>query len=104
MAVDGCGLGPSDAARLHAVPTVNFVTWLVFGWDKQQAVEGGRRVRESDLLLLAAIGGSPGAFLARRMFRHKTRKQPFSDRLVVVAVIQAAVLAGLLASLIRMPA
>lgn len=86
------------------IVTINFVTWLAFGWDKQQAVEGGRRVRESDLLLLAAIGGTPGAFLARRMFRHKTRKQPFSGRLVAIAVIQGAVLAGLLASLAPLPA
>ena len=65
-----------------------------FHQDKQRAVAGERRIPEANLLALAAIGGSPGAFLARHLFRHKTRKQPFSTWLVLIAVIQAGAIIG----------
>ena len=74
---------------------VNLVTMLAWHHDKACAVAGMRRVRESDLLWLALIGGTPGAFLARHLFRHKTRKQPFSMRLMLIAAIQAGALIGL---------
>jgi len=73
---------------------VNFVTFLCFRHDKRRAVAGGRRVREADLLLLALIGGSPAALLARRLFRHKTRKQPFSTLLLLIVAIQVGALIG----------
>ena len=73
---------------------VNLVTLLVWRHDKQRAIAGGRRTREADLLGLALIGGTPGALLARRALRHKTRKQPFSTWLMLIAVIQAGALIG----------
>lgn len=78
------------------VAAINAWTMLRFGQDKRRAEAGHRRIPESDLLTLAALGGTPGAYLARRMFRHKTRKQPFSDRLHLIAVVQAGLLIGLL--------
>ena len=45
--------------------------------------------------MLALAGGSPGALLARRLFRHKTRKQPFSTQLFMIAAIQAGAAIGL---------
>lgn len=74
---------------------VNLLTIVQFWDDKQRAIAGERRIAESDLLFLAAIGGSPAAFLARRWFRHKTRKEPFSTRLLVIAMVQAGVAIGL---------
>lgn len=74
---------------------VNAVTLITFWCDKQRAIAGARRVPESDLLFLAAIGGSPGALLARRWFRHKTRKEPFSTRLLVIVMVQAGLAIGL---------
>ncbi len=74
---------------------VNLATVLAFARDKQLAVERGRRIRESTLLWLAAIGGSPGALLARRHYRHKTRKQPFGMRLELIVMAQAGILLGL---------
>lgn len=74
---------------------VNLATVLTFGRDKQLAVEGGRRIRESTLLWLAAIGGSPGALWARQHYRHKTRKQPFSTQLALIVTAQAGILLGL---------
>ena len=37
---------------------------------------------------LVLIGGTPGAYAGRALFRHKTRKQPFSARLHTIAVFQ----------------
>jgi uncharacterized membrane protein YsdA (DUF1294 family) len=75
---------------------VNFVTFLAFRHDKRRAIDGGRRVREVDLLVLALIGGSPAALLARRLFRHKTRKQPFSTLLLLIVAMQIGAPTGLL--------
>lgn len=50
---------------------------ILYGVDKAAARRGDRRIRESTLQLVALAGGWPGALLARRWFRHKTRKQPF---------------------------
>ena len=74
---------------------VNLITMLRFWQDKQRAIEGKRRIPESDLLGLALIGGSPGALLARRWFRHKTRKEPFSTQLLVIVALQLGGVIGL---------
>jgi uncharacterized membrane protein YsdA (DUF1294 family) len=74
---------------------LNLFTMLRFREDKKRAVAGERRIPEAHLLGLALIGGSPGALAARRMFRHKTRKQPFSTWLFLIAAIQAGVIIGL---------
>lgn len=73
---------------------VNLWTVLRFWQDKQRAMAGERRISESDLLGLALIGGSPGALLARRVFRHKTRKEPFSTQLFVIVVMQIGAIIG----------
>ena len=77
---------------LAALVALNLATIVTFRNDKQAAVVGGRRVRESTLLWLAFLGGSPAAYWSRRHFRHKTRKQPFGARLDRVAMVQVAVL------------
>ena len=75
---------------------INLWTILRFWQDKQRAMAGERRISEGDLLRLALIGGSPGALLARRLFRHKTRKEPFSTQLLVIVVLQIGALIGFL--------
>ena len=79
---------------LLALLVVNVVTALAFAHDKRAALTGVRRVRESTLLGLAFIGGSPAAVWARHRFRHKTRKQPFATQLDLIAMIHAGVALG----------
>lgn len=79
-----------------ALCAVNVWTMLRFWQDKQRARAGMRRIAEADLLWLALIGGSPGALLARHIFRHKTRKQPFSTYLFLIGMAQAGGMVGLL--------
>ena len=73
---------------------VNALTMFRFWQDKQRAIAGKRRVPEGDLLGLALIGGSPAALVARRLFRHKTRKEPFSTYLLVIIVLQIGAAVG----------
>jgi len=76
---------------------VNLWTIAIFWQDKRAARAGARRVAEANLLTLALIGGSPGALLARRWFRHKTRKEPFSTRLLLIVALQIGATFGLAA-------
>jgi uncharacterized membrane protein YsdA (DUF1294 family) len=71
---------------------INFAAFGAFGIDKSLAENGARRISESTLLQLVFIGGSPGAYAGRRLFRHKTRKQPFSSELHFIAMLQVVVL------------
>ena len=53
------------------------VAVLMYGADKSAAEQGRWRTSESTLHTIALVGGWPGALVARRVFRHKTTKQPF---------------------------
>jgi uncharacterized membrane protein YsdA (DUF1294 family) len=89
---------------LLAIPLLvmlNAWTILRFWQDKQRAIAGDRRIPEADLLGLALIGGSPGALLARRWFRHKTRKEPFSTRLLLIVAVQIGAMLGFVAFAFR---
>jgi uncharacterized membrane protein YsdA (DUF1294 family) len=72
---------------------LNLATFAIFGLDKAAAVDKRPRVPERALLTLAALGGSPGALLARPAFRHKTRKQPFSAWLLLIVFAQVVAIA-----------
>lgn len=67
---------------------INFIAFASFGIDKARAENGWRRTSEANLLALALIGGTPGAYAGRKLFRHKTRKQPFSSQLHRVPVFR----------------
>ncbi|HEX7641637.1 MAG TPA: DUF1294 domain-containing protein [Burkholderiaceae bacterium] len=53
------------------------VAFSLYALDKCAARRGGRRIAERDLHMLALLCGWPGAWLARRMLRHKTQKARF---------------------------
>jgi uncharacterized membrane protein YsdA (DUF1294 family) len=76
---------------------INFVAFAAFGLDKMRAEAGARRISEATLLQLAFLGGTPGAYAGRRLFRHKTRKQPFSKALHRIAALHAVALAAVAA-------
>lgn len=68
---------------------VNLTTFAAFGFDKRAAERGDWRIPERRLLSLAAAGGGLGAAAAQRLFRHKTRKEPFASRLRLILAAQA---------------
>ncbi len=73
------GLLPNWFIWFHALASL--VSFSLFAWDKLMAVKQRFRVAESTLLLSALLGGWPGAWLARGLFRHKTLKTPFIQTL-----------------------
>lgn len=77
-----------------ALIAINFFTFTSFWLDKRQAQMGARRTPESTLLWMAFLGGTPGAYFSRRLFRHKTRKQPFSNNLHTIAFLQISAISG----------
>ncbi len=78
-------------AALYAVACL----WAAFVMvvDKERAVGAGRRVPEATLLFWAVFGW-PGAKAVQRLWRHKTRKQPFARRLNVLLIVHAGFWAG----------
>lgn len=69
----------SQVAVVYAllVGLLSPITLVAFGIDKRRSMRDGRRIPEKTLHLYAMCGGWPGALLGQRLFRHKTRKQPF---------------------------
>ena len=59
-------------ALLYYLIVINIVTFLVYGIDKWKAKQGSWRISEATLLILAVIGGSIGALLGMKVWRHKT--------------------------------
>ena len=75
---------------------VNAVAFGYYGYDKWRAARDGEgRVPELVLHGLGAAGGSPGAFLAMRLFRHKTIKGSFRIFFWGIVILQLALVAAL---------
>lgn len=67
---------------------INILTCVIYGIDKQKARSRQWRVPEKTLLLLAAAGGSAGAWLGMRMFHHKTQKWKFKFGIPLMLLLQ----------------
>ncbi len=94
----------SGIAYLMTVLALSFVTFTVYGFDKRRAVNGGRRVSEQTLQLLAFLGGWPGALLGQRQFRHKTQKASFLIVFWGLTVLHIAIVSAVVYSLLEQPA
>jgi uncharacterized membrane protein YsdA (DUF1294 family) len=71
---------------------INAVSFLFMLIDKRKAVKKAWRIPEATLLGIAAIGGSLGAVLAMRLFRHKTLHPKFAIGLPVLLAVHIIVL------------
>jgi len=72
------------------------LAFLVYAHDKSAAQRGEWRTRESSLHLLGLAGGWPGALLAQRVLRHKSRKKSFQVAFWGTVAANCGVLAWLL--------
>lgn len=79
---------------------INAVSWLFMLADKQKAIRKAWRIPEAALLFLAAVGGSLGALLGMKMFRHKTLHLKFFLGLPLLLVIHIIVLISVIPKLI----
>ena len=77
---------------------VNLVSFTLYGLDKLKAKKGLWRIRESTLLLIAALGGSVGALLGMEVFRHKTKHWQFKVLVPVFLVLHIALAVWLVKS------
>lgn len=67
------------------------ITFAAYRLDKRAAARGRWRTREKTLHVLALAGGWPGALLAQRLLRHKTRKRGFQVVTWVIILAHVAV-------------
>ena len=79
---------------------INALTLVSYGLDKVLAkikahAPKTRRVPEKTLLLLAALGGGIGAWLAMELFRHKTQHRSFRICVPLFTTIWTVVIVGL---------
>jgi uncharacterized membrane protein YsdA (DUF1294 family) len=79
----------------------SLVALAMYWLDKSAATRGGRRISEAGLLGIAVIGGWPGAYVARHLFRHKTQKQPFRTYFWLTVLANCALLAAVVFGLSR---
>lgn len=71
---------------------MNVLTFSLMGIDKRRAREGRWRIRESTLLLCAALGGAVGGTAGMMTFRHKTRHWYFRLGFPLMAALQLALM------------
>ena len=71
--------------------TINLATFLVYGVDKWKAKRSKWRITEAALLLLAVLGGSIGALLGMKVWRHKTMHKKFKYGIPLIIIVQVVV-------------
>ena len=87
-----------NPARLNTVDrfciiwfiAMNACSFSAFGIDKWRAARSGRRIPETTLVLLGALGGWPGGIIGMKLFRHKTVKRTFQMKYALALLPFAA--------------
>ena len=69
---------------------INVTTFWAYGADKRAARRGEWRVPESNLHTLEFLGGWLGAWLAQKVFRHKTAKQSYQRIYKLMIIMEFA--------------
>lgn len=90
--------GGFPAAIMLVYAVMSAVAFAMYALDKKAAHEDRWRISEKALHLVALAGGWPGALLAQKSLRHKTRKQKFLVLFLGTVVANIAILAWLTTS------
>ena len=77
---------------LYWILGASVVNFALMGIDKHMAKRGRWRIREKTLFLVAFLGGTPGAILGMRVFRHKTLHKRFAWGLPALLLLQLGLL------------
>lgn len=72
--------------------SINILTFIIYGIDKRRAQKGRWRIPESTLMILAILGGSIGALLGIKIWRHKTMHKKFKYGIPTILILQTAAL------------
>jgi len=88
------GILPPGVLLLYVA--ASFAAAITYAADKSAARSGRWRIAERTLHVLALIGGWPGALIAQRVFRHKSRKPSFQIAFLVTVALNCGALLWLL--------
>lgn len=80
---------------VYYLTAINLVTFAAFGIDKSRAETGGYRLSEDMLVGLVVMGGLGGALAGRAIFRHKTRKRSFAEKMWGGALTNIILIGGI---------
>jgi uncharacterized membrane protein YsdA (DUF1294 family) len=69
---------------------INVFAFFLYGIDKWKAKRSKWRIPEMTLLSIAVIGGSIGAWLGMKVWRHKTMHKKFKYGIPLILMIQIA--------------
>ena len=82
---------------------INVVTFFVYGIDKYKAKHAKWRIPEATLLLLAAIGGSIGAWCGMKVWHHKTMHKKFKCGVPVIFILQVTLAVWIISKMAQTP-
>ncbi len=85
-------IGQLTMTFVAAYSVMSIIAFIAYGLDKSAATAGRQRTPEATLHFLGLLGGWPGALLAQRVFRHKSRKREFQTTYWGTVAINVAVL------------
>ncbi len=88
------------ASKVHPVILgiyigISLLAFIMYAIDKSASQNGEWRTPENTLHFLSLIGGWPGALIAQKKLRHKSRKQPFRFIFFVTIFINLGIFAWL---------
>jgi len=69
---------------------INLISLSLCWYDKRAAIRQKWRIKESTLLLSAALGGSVGFYVGMKAFRHKTKHLKFTVLVPLLIILQSA--------------
>lgn len=78
---------PTVPIILGVYAVMSAVTFTAFALDKRRAQRGEWRIPEKTLLMLALACGWPGAMLAMKRVRHKTKTPKFTVGVPMIAAV-----------------
>lgn len=91
-------LGKVPPVVLLAYAALSIVAFAMYGMDKSAARNNRWRTPESNLHIVALLGGWPGALLAQDVFHHKSKKTEFQSVFWTTVGLNCMALIWLLAS------
>ena len=85
---------PLAVAAIYGIASL--IAYTMYWLDKRYAQRGKSRTPERTLHVIGVFGGWPGAWLAQRIFRHKSRKAEFQRVFWATVILNCGALGWLL--------
>jgi uncharacterized membrane protein YsdA (DUF1294 family)/cold shock CspA family protein len=89
-------IGRIPIAIVNLYFAISIITFLAYLIDKKAAKKNLWRTKENTLHLLSLAGGWPGALLAQKLLRHKSKKEEFQTTFWITVIANCSILGWLL--------